>query len=310
MAVSDHTGLSILPETIHSGLSAETGLSVFARLCSRPSLDDVLQDLLPSPFPQVTQVTWTGNLGESNAVTSFLVDLIVTTVLPKSQKGVSIGGCGAGVILINTDHHIKVRSIAKHMEERVKNVADLHYRKLPRGERSRENRLTSSDQWEIVKSSLERIHIMEVFTPNSLDISIISISNILSGNTNVSCVIIDSISAFYYQVRATSNVNYNNYVKRILGSINSSIKLPNSSVKLIYSIHQYFNQGKQEIGYKDALITVGCVEEEETVLSEVGEALGFVEKEERVYSAVGEVGDRKMEKKFSVDALGNLKWKS
>jgi len=300
-----------------TGLTEETGLAVLSRLGSRPSLDSLLPDLLPPPFPQNTQVTWSGGAGESNAVTSFLVDLMVTAALPKSQKGIAIGGCGAGIILLNTDHHVKVRSVAKHMEARVKQVADAHYRKLTKGERTRENRLTSSDQWEIVKASLERIHIMEVFTPSCLEISIISISNILSGNNNIACVILDSISAFYYQVRCSHNVNYSNYAKRVLSSLNNAVKNTNTSVKVVYTMHDYFKQGMDDLarvrGDKGAFIEIGLVEEEGKI-KQVGleEEKIKVEEEEdntKVFSVVSQCEGSKKEKKFTLDNLGHIKWK-
>ncbi len=63
-------------------------------------------------------------------------------------------------------------------------------------------RLTSTDQWHIVKQSLERLVVMEVYDPDSLETSLVALNNLLMANSSISCILVDSINTFYQQVLA------------------------------------------------------------------------------------------------------------
>jgi hypothetical protein len=62
-------------------------------------------------------------------------------------------------------------------------------------------RLTSTDQWHIVKESLERLLVMEVYDADSLESTLIFLKNIVFVNSNISCILVDNIDTFYQQVR-------------------------------------------------------------------------------------------------------------
>ena len=54
-------------------------------------------------------------------------------------------------------------------------------------------RLTSTDQWHIVKESLERLLVMEVYDADSLESTLIFLKNIVFVNSNISCILVDNI---------------------------------------------------------------------------------------------------------------------
>ena len=62
-------------------------------------------------------------------------------------------------------------------------------------------RLTSTDQWHVVKQSLERLLVMEVYEPDCLETSLVSLRAVLAANSNISCILLDSINTFYHQVK-------------------------------------------------------------------------------------------------------------
>jgi hypothetical protein len=61
-------------------------------------------------------------------------------------------------------------------------------------------RLTSADQWQVVKQSLERLLMIEAYEPDTLETSLIALKSILASNSNISCILVDSINTFYHQV--------------------------------------------------------------------------------------------------------------
>ena len=76
-----------------------------------------------------------------------------------------------------------MQDLANVLESRVQDVREKHYKSLPRAERaSRDKRITSADQWNIVKTSLERLHVMDVFNPDSLEVSLLSVQVIVMFN--------------------------------------------------------------------------------------------------------------------------------
>jgi len=227
-------------------LKEESGLTVLCRLCPRPCLDSLLPSVFPPPLPQVTRVTWSGHLGDSHPVTCLITDLLVTCLLPRSYKDVSLGGCGADILLINTEHHVKVNDIENVLECRVRHVSESHYRTLPREARTRDKRITSTDQWNIVKTSLERLHVMDVFSPDNMEVSLLSIQDIVVGNENIAAVFVDSVSAFYQQERGVTNVNYNSYIRRLLCLVTNSVKKTNNQVKVVYTQNNYFTDGGED----------------------------------------------------------------
>jgi hypothetical protein len=60
--------------------------------------------------------------------------------------------------------------------------------------------LTSTDQWQVVKQSLERLLVVETYEPDTLETSLITLKTILISNSNISCILVDSINTFYHQV--------------------------------------------------------------------------------------------------------------
>ena len=60
-------------------------------------------------------------------------------------------------------------------------------------------RLTSSDQWDVVKASLSRLFLLSVFSPDNLEITLLSVHNLLLENTCVSLVLILGANSFYHQ---------------------------------------------------------------------------------------------------------------
>ena len=69
---------------------------------------------------------------------------------------------------------IKVDDFAVELEQIVSGVATDHYHSLPKKLRPKQ-RINTTEQWHIVKRSLDRLQVVQVFTPESLDLTLASL---------------------------------------------------------------------------------------------------------------------------------------
>jgi len=226
-------------------LKVESGLSVLSRLCSRPSISSSLGPGLPAPKQQVTQVRCSSDMGDTmDLLTSYVVELLCNITLPKMVGEVLIGGCGAGAVLLDCDHHVKVKMVALTLQSRVAKVAEQHLKEMKDRGHSRElrekQRITSSMQWEIVKGALERLLVMNVYTPDNLEISLLSLQNVLMDNTTISAVLINGINSFYHQVKGDTGISHSAYMKRLINLALTGCKDTSEDLKILYVEHNLF----------------------------------------------------------------------
>jgi len=229
-------------------LNMESGLSVLSRLCTRPSIYGYLGPGLGQPSQQVTKIRCQGPKDEDmvDVVTGYCLELISNLILPGKISEVSLGGCEAGLILIDCDHHLKVKLIANILQNKVASAALQHMKEMKEQGISREERnkrrINSTLQWEAVKGSLERILIMEVFTPDQLEISILSLQNVLMDNIRISAVLIAGVNSFFHQVRGETGISHAAYMKKVLNHINVGCKDTSEELKILYLEHNLFGE--------------------------------------------------------------------
>ena len=93
-------------------------------------------------------------------LTSYVVEVVCNITLPKMIGDVLVGGCGAGVVLMDCDHHVKVKMVALALQRRVARVAEQHLKEMKgdgvKKEEREKRRINSTIQWDIVKGALER----------------------------------------------------------------------------------------------------------------------------------------------------------
>lgn len=238
----------LLSDIEDMSLKVESGLSVLSRLCNRPSITHCFGPGLGQPCQQVTMVRCQGDkLRDSvDLLTGYVVDVICNLTLPRMSGDIMVGGCEAGVVLMDCDHHVKVKEVALALERRVAIVAEQHWKDMKERGLSREERekkrINSTLQWDIVKASLARLLIMRIYTPDQLEISLISLQNILIENNSVSAVFINGINSFYFQVRGDTSIPHNAYVKKLLNLALEGCKDTSEELKIFYVEHNLFGE--------------------------------------------------------------------
>lgn len=129
------------------------------------------------------------------------MNFISSCILPDVWNEFRIGGHNASVVFIDTDYKFSILHLALLLEKRL--------RRLFKDDSEMENCV--EDMESFIKSCLKRLQILRCNNSSSLLTSLISLDNILSNNSDISVLLIDSISSFYWLDKSsgTDNTNMN-----------------------------------------------------------------------------------------------------
>ncbi|PNF41895.1 hypothetical protein B7P43_G15549 [Cryptotermes secundus] len=212
---------------------AETGVQLLARLSSRPSLTSLNETLFPDGLNlgNVTEISGNSGSGKTTLITQFLVKCL----LPKTWNEFEIGGLGAGAIIINTDHHFQILKLVGTMESLLMNC-----RESSNSEIQYQKHIDSSTIEKIIKESLSNLIILNCYDSLHLFVTFHSLENILSSNANTSLIIIDSITAYYWQDAAAAGgiLKMNSYLKKTLKALQACVE--EYKVIIIYTKQTHF----------------------------------------------------------------------
>lgn len=202
-----------------NAVESESGLALLARLGNRPSLVDLDPCLFPGG-PQagdVIEVSGNRNCGKS----LLCLRLVVAVLLPQIWKGFNVGGCGGGVIYVDSDLHFNILHLENMMQRRIKKVLkmckdamkkkklghDIDERLIDDGKEVQE--ILHSDKTslkvkidKLVRESLKSFLYLKCTDSSQFAITLMSMDELIMNKTSVSLIIIDSISAFYWYDRS------------------------------------------------------------------------------------------------------------
>merc|ERR1719341_32281 len=200
------------------------------------------------PRGKITPMFFQGTPGDDELENQVLIDIMSSVAMPETYKNVIVGGCGASVILFKCDHHIKSDMIATGLQNFVKRKADIHYASLAPEQRST-HRLRSVDQWEIVKSALKRIIIIEIFQQAKLECSLVSLRRLLDSNAGISLILINSINSFFPSVNLSSEIYHRDYIRRLLLLALDAVEGCHENIRIIYTEFNLFNKDRQSYDF-------------------------------------------------------------
>lgn len=179
-----------------SGLKVESGASLLCRLVGRSGPGACLGPGLPvpRPGPAPTRLLTRGEAADTVQIRSALtVEMVVRATT-----------AGATVLLIDCDHHAGPDRVAGVLQTRAARQAaerDRELRAAGAGRAERvAGRLGSSEQWELVAGALGRMLYKSVFTPDGLEMALLSLPTLTAEHTNLSLVIVSGVNTFYHQV--------------------------------------------------------------------------------------------------------------
>lgn len=206
-------------------LKSENALQRFARLQIRPSLITLEPNLFPNgPLPgEIIEIFGDLSVGK----TFMLLEFIKKVILPKSFRELSIPGLDSDVIYLNTDIHFNILTLNKLLSTYLLRCIPNQFPR--RGEVVNE----------IVKNSLKKLTVLNIYDSETLYTTFHLLQRLLLQNEQVSLIIIDSISSFYWQDRMAEGIKKMDlYVSSVLKQLHHSIGL--FKVTLIFTRPSYF----------------------------------------------------------------------
>lgn len=171
----------------------ECGLKLFTRLTSkkRPSLLGLSPETMPSDGPKpgdCIEISGESSTGK----TMHAMDLIAQTIIPKEY-----GGKGATAIVIDTNSNFHVSDqMARFIEKHI-----FHHRSLacPAADTEMlQNDTEVRNIDNIVFEVLKKIQFFKCYSSKEYELTLFYCTNVLMTNTNVSLLVVDSISTFYW----------------------------------------------------------------------------------------------------------------
>ncbi|XP_049831146.1 DNA repair protein XRCC2-like [Schistocerca gregaria] len=222
---------------------AESGVQFLSRCGANLSLkgiDTVIFETGPE-LNDVIEITGDPSCGKTLLVTKFLVKC----VLPKEWGKFHIGGLNVGAILMDTDHHFHLLKLV--------NLMELHLMKCrTHSEDVEDNKtvLDSATVEKIIKESLRKLIILKCYDSAQYQITLYSLERLLSVNRYVSLLVLDSITAYYWQDVAQGGVRKMDlYVKKMLQTIKKC--LMEYKLVLMYTKQTYFQSTKSSTDSHD-----------------------------------------------------------
>lgn len=171
----------------------ETGAQLLARLGSRPSITEVLPDLFVTgpEGKEIYEIVGTEGTGK----TEFLLNVVASIILPKSWRNIQLHGSDASVIFIDTDYKFSIIRLAMIMEKKIiEKIETCSKNTIPPSE---------DDMETFITDCLKKLSLVHCNSSSHLLITLYSLETFISNNPNISVLMIDSISAFYWLDKAT-----------------------------------------------------------------------------------------------------------
>jgi hypothetical protein len=170
----------------------ESGTQWFLRSIARPPVS-LFPEILGSFVPDGTKPIIELQGESSSGKTLFLTHYVARCILPETYKHFQIGGLNVGVMVIDCDMDFSLATLSLILQSLVESA-------VPRSERKS---LRTSDLESIVLNSLQRLKLKRCSNSKEFVASIGKLKNALVVAPDVSVVIVDSLSAFYWTMTSS-----------------------------------------------------------------------------------------------------------
>lgn len=172
--------------------NTESGISLFTRLTSkkRPSIVNLSLEILPDDGPKPGEmIEISGESGTGK--TMHTMELIAQTIIPTEY-----GGKGATAIVIDTNSNFHVPDLMPKIIE--KHIFYHRSQDCPSTDTEVLQQVAMHDMETIVDETMKKLQLFKCYSGKEYELALLYCKNFLTTNTNVSLIVIDSISTFYW----------------------------------------------------------------------------------------------------------------
>ncbi|XP_033108307.1 DNA repair protein XRCC2-like [Anneissia japonica] len=207
----------------------ETCAQLFMRLASKPSLESLDLHLFPSHFPKPGEVVEIHG-ASATGKTELLMHFISKCILPKRWNTLLINGIEAEVVLIDTDFKFSVIRLYQILKEQLMKIIDVDSNdictsswaaqtetlssKTHSKEPSKKDQQTIKNEKvleELVQSCLDRLYLVRCSSSEQLLITLHSMENVFSKHPQMTVLMLDSVSSFYWEDRVKTGDNWKSF---------------------------------------------------------------------------------------------------
>ncbi|XP_072935096.1 DNA repair protein XRCC2 [Epargyreus clarus] len=197
----------------------ESGLQLLTRLTKKPDIENFYPNLFKSGPKQGHII----EIFSEDDVSCVLWDVICESLIP-----LKLGGKEAGVVIFNTDGKLNFDNVVKVLRKKL--LA----------------RLDDSSQIEcFLQNTLSNLFIFEIYNATQLHTTIHTLDSILINYSNISLVVFDTLTAFYWSEQGFKITKLDVYIKTLLRIIQNIVK--DYKVTILYTRPQYFSSSKEQI---------------------------------------------------------------
>lgn len=167
----------------------ESGLQVITRLIDRRSVEDLDNDLFFNKLENSDVIEIKGTV--SSGMRFLLIKLIAKCILPSKYNGLDVD-----VLLINTENQFQVSHLFNILHHEISDIqGPINIDKL-------------------VREVLNSLKIINCYNHNQLFLTLHSLDNLLLKSKKIGVIVIDSVSAYYWQQK--DELSYNSFMMNII----------------------------------------------------------------------------------------------
>ncbi|XP_067660764.1 DNA repair protein XRCC2-like [Haliotis asinina] len=166
---------------------SESGAQLLARLGSRPCLEKLEPSVFPKGVPPGEVVELFG--AEGTGKTEVLLHCLARCILPPEWMTFDLGGLGAKVIFIDTDYKFSILRLVILLEKKITEIVDTKVDKT---------KPTSDEVEAFITNCLKSLYLVRCNSSHQLLCTLHSLETNIAADSDIACIMIDSISAFYW----------------------------------------------------------------------------------------------------------------
>lgn len=226
-----------------STFKVESGLQLLARLTKKRDIDKFYPMLFDSgpKLGEVVEIFGDCCAGK----TYLLMDMIVQALIP-----VGLGGAETEVLIFHTDGNMSTQILLNLLKHTVQTRIEAESSAL----------LSKSDVNEIFMECCSRFHFVDIYDATQLYVMIHNLENIFIDHPNISLLVFDTLTAYYWSEQGRKIKKMELYLKNIIKLIQKATKEYKSTI--VYTRQDYFNSTKESIEDLEAcckLPTLECL---------------------------------------------------
>ncbi|XP_063890858.1 DNA repair protein XRCC2-like [Helicoverpa armigera] len=195
----------------------ESGVQLLARLTKKPVVENFYSDLFQPGLKcdDVVELI-------SNSSQQLLLDLISEAIYPKNNTE------PLGALVFNTASHFNCYEFINVLKKKIVST-------------SRGNCETELEN--VLKRSLNNLFTLDIYDATQFYTSIHNLDNILAEHPNISLLIFNTLTAFYWSEQGSKITKMDLYIKNLLKMIQKVAK--EYKVILIYTKPEHFSSNKE-----------------------------------------------------------------